>query len=185
MPRFAKLVTSALAVLASATLPASAITADEFKSHEALWAAVQSAGVRTYINPAQCYTGSTRGVDGFYISSAGVLVVCQDNAKGEAQVPWTANDLDTLRHEAVHLIQDCIDGRGDQSLVPIVGSDEERNRLALSVLGSERAMRIITAYRLRGANAHTIRLELEAFSFAQEIPASAIAQQVISACGVR
>ena len=185
MTLFTKLATSALATLTAAAMPVAALAGNTFQDHEALGAAIRSVGVRLYINPAQCYTGPSAGADGFYISQAGILVVCQDNAKGSEQVEWTANDLDTLRHEAVHLIQDCRDGRADSSLVPIVGTDKERNGMALEALGRSRMARIIKVYRERGADDHVIRLELEAFSFAQEIDASDIAEVVTRTCGAK
>ncbi|QIN96988.1 hypothetical protein [Synechococcus phage S-H34] len=183
MTLFTKLATTALAALTAVSMPAAALAGNSFQDHVELSEAIKSVGVRYYINPTHCYQGRTRGVDGFYVSQAGVLVVCQDNARGNEQVRWTANDLDTLRHEAIHLIQDCKDGRGDGRLVPIVGSDKERNRIALSVLGAGRVRNIIKSYVSRGANAHTIRLELEAFSFAQEIDASDITAAVRRTCG--
>ena len=61
-------------------------------------------------------------VNGFYSSHNRVLVVCNDRyVKGENEDPqWTANDLDTLRHEAQHLIQDCmVGGLADSKLHPV------------------------------------------------------------------
>lgn len=185
MTLFTKLATTALAALTAVSMPAAALAGNSFQDHVDLADAVIESGVRYYINPAQCYQGPTKGVDGFYVSQAGVLVVCQDNARDNEQVRWTANDLDTLRHEAIHLIQDCKDGRGNGRLVPIVGSDKERNQMALSALGSGRVRRIIKNYVRRGADAHVIRLELEAFTFAQEIDASDIAGAVRNTCGVK
>ena len=185
MTLFTKLATSALAALTAAAMPVTALAGNTSQDHEALGAAIRSVGVRLYINPAQCYTGLSAGTDGFYISQAGILVVCQDNAKGSEQVEWTANDLDSQRHEAIHLIQDCRDGRGDSSLVPIVGTDKERNHMALQTLGRSRMARIIKVYRERGADDHVIRLELEAFTFAQDIEASDITAVLTHTCGVK
>jgi hypothetical protein len=182
---FKSIATAALAALTAVAAPTAALAGNSFQDHVDLATAIRQAGVRYYVNPAHCYEGRTKGVDGFYVSQAGVLVVCQDNARGNEQVRWTTNDLDTLRHEAIHLIQDCKNGRGDNSLVPIVGSDKERNQMALSALGGGRVRRIIKNYVRRGADAHVIRLELEAFTFAQEIDASDIAGVVRSTCGVK
>ena len=59
------------------------------------------------INPDRC---DTEKAYGWYWAAANELVVCQENKiKGSnAQVEWTEEDYDTLRHEAHHLVQDCM-----------------------------------------------------------------------------
>ena len=51
-----------------------------------------------------------------------LMVICQENRiPGVREMTsWTEEDLDTLRHESHHLVQDCRggDGRGDN----VVGS---------------------------------------------------------------
>ena len=54
-----------------------------------------------------------------------LVVTIQDNRENSDIVDnWTPNDLDTIRHEAVHAIQDCIDGSVDNELEMIFDYDE-------------------------------------------------------------
>ena len=92
------------------------------------------------------------------------LVVCQelrDPCPPGVQVSWTEEDLDTLRHEAHHLVQDCRDtylnGRLDAVYTDPIG-------LAKSWLGERRIMGILNAYS--DASDHIKVMELEAFSVA-------------------
>ena len=48
------------------------------------------------------------------------MVICQERASANGQqVAWTAEDYDTLRHEAQHLIQDCVDKKQNGQLHPV------------------------------------------------------------------
>ena len=122
-------------------------------------------------------------IAGMYISGADALVVCQDNATGTEQVEWTDNDLDTLRHEAQHLIQDCVAfRRGDQTLRPMLGSDEDVIEFALGILGRDKMEWIASVYADNGASARTIILEFEAWAVGEGIPASSIEQALRHYC---
>ena len=153
------------------------------EDHVILWNTIREAGVRTYINPKQCFEEDFKNTDGFYISNGkGILVVCQDNMKKPGiEVAWTANDYDTLRHEVVHLIQDCRDGRGDNSLIPILEFDELKGFVS-RVLTPEQVERIIKSYRKRGVSDEQIINELEAFAIARVVNASEIAEGVEQYC---
>lgn len=179
---------SALAALTvgfgGVALPVESYETGSHEDHVELWNTVQGVGVRLYLNPAQCFEGDLSDADGFYISSGrGYLVVCQDNATQAGQVVhWTDNDYDTLRHEVVHLIQDCKDGRGDGSLETIL-TQEELSEFAVQVLGEDVINAIIEAYAKRGADRNTIINEIEAFAMARAIPADKIAEGVKAYCG--
>ena len=166
-------------------LPTKAYETGTHEDHVELWNTVQGIGVRLYLNPAQCFEGDLSDADGFYISNGkGYLVVCQDNATQEGQVVnWTANDYDTLRHEVVHLIQDCKDGRGDGSLIPIL-SRHDLVEFSRTVLGQDIIDKIIQDYAHRGADEQTIINEIEAFSIARAIPADTIAESVVNHCSI-
>lgn len=155
-----------------------------FEAHEHLWNTIQSVGVRTYINPNQC---RERKADGFYMSSGPILVICQDNGTpGGPQVDWTDNDLDTLRHEAHHLVQDCNKGQlGDNSLAPIFDTQEELSEFLIGAeMTQEQVRRIIRVYGNKGASNDVIIKELEAFAVARSISASSIANAVVAQCSV-
>ena len=124
--------------------------------------AVESTGVVIAINPPEICDDPEAPM-GLYSGKHQLLVVCQDNrVEGSSKVvTWTANDLDTLRHEAQHLIQDCVDGSLDGELESVY---REPVRLAYEVLGVRGIRSIIRVYD--EAPDHVVLLELEAFSVA-------------------
>jgi hypothetical protein len=90
------------------------------------------------------------------------MVICQEGAKGTYEVNWTAEDLDTLRHEAQHLVQDCMDGE----INGVLGSLYKKPiDLGIAVLGEEGVKRVIEAYS--EASDHIKVMEIEAFSVAR------------------
>ena len=74
---------------------------------------------------------------------------------------WTEEDLDTVRHEAQHLIQDCMDGSRQGALGSVY---KEPIELAKNVLGDKGIRSILEAYS--DASNHIKVMELEAFSVA-------------------
>ena len=178
---FTTRVAAAATCAAFLTFSAPAFADNSFAAHEALVSTINSVGVDVYLNPPQVCDGE---INGAYISGAGALIVCQDNAEpGGDQVEWTENDLDTLRHEAQHLIQDCVAfRRGDQTLSPMLGSEDEVIDFALRALGENTMQRIAQVYSENGADARTIILEFEAFATARVVDASDIADAVSHFC---
>ena len=127
--------------------------------HMALGRAIAATGIDLKINPDIC---NYQEADGWYWAAKNELVVCQDNAtKAGEEVAWTSNDFDTLRHEAHHLIQDCLDGnlQGDIQNVYV-----DSPRFVTGVLTQNQIRRIASAYEERGIE--TIKVELEAFAVA-------------------
>ena len=80
----------------------------------------------------------------------GTMVICQENRiKGSHEmVSWTEGDLDTLRHESHHLVQDCIggSGRGDKVLVPVFKNEYGVIRFVEPILGQNVMDRIAKIY---------------------------------------
>ena len=148
--------------IATAFAPVAAQAKGTFQDHINLAEAVKANGVALYINPPACFAeGAPMG---WYSGRNRTLVVCQDNAVNETQVAWTANDLDTLRHEAQHMIQDCmVGGNHDHVLGPVYRRPLD---LAAATLTRDHINWIIDAYRGEGASDHVLVLELEAFSVA-------------------
>ena len=100
-----------------------------------------------------------------------LMAICQDNALTGEEVAWTPNDLDTLRHESVHFIQDCLDGSADMELNPLFDglrtlTLDSGYREVIAELVCV-ALRLDWIYRQNGADAKTIRLEHEAFLLAR------------------
>ena len=151
----------------------------DLDAHFDLLRAVERTGVAVFINDEYCSTGSFNGM---YTSQGGGLLICQDNAKiyNGQPVAWTANDLDTIRHEVHHLIQDCsVGGRGNGQLDTIYA---DPNRLANETLGAQRKEAIMSSYADRGASAHTLQLEIEAFSVAADVTVQYISNDLQTYC---
>ena len=164
------------ALLLSALLLAGPAQAKSLPAdHRQLLETMNENGVRVYINfpPQVCVDGRA---DGAYIGYNGSpnLVVCQDNydmGEDTSVVDWTANDLDTIRHEAIHASQDCAVGTSyDNELALIFPSISE----VVARLGIERARQIARVYAERGADEETIKHEFEAFYAATYLTASQI-----------
>ena len=150
------------------------------EAHAVLVQAIKRQGVDFVVNHPYCQERPS--VNGFYASSARILVVCNDNYSAENKTPdWTANDLDTLRHEAQHLIQDCMIGNlQDDRLGPVY---KDPIGLAYGVLGAETMQGINTVYRENGADNATILLEWEAFSVARLNVPLEQSQDIARYCG--
>ena len=187
-------------ILAAALLTTSAasVSATErkgngntFDDHVALVDALDQAGVRVYFNPYVCEPKDGLNPSGFYVSQSRVMVICQDNGKYDGElVPFSANDLDTIRHESQHVVQDCADGIGDNSLVNLFPVVKTEGRVSLSefVTGSglspRTLMHIFTTYSQAGADNKVIALEYEAFAVAHSIPAASITEAVKNTCPI-
>jgi hypothetical protein len=154
---------AAITAAASITFaPAQAANYRVDAAHKALIDAVTSTGVSFTVNPGECWGKNTFG---WYKSSAGQMVICQERKLNVGvEVPWTAEDLDTIRHEAQHLTQDCMDGKPNNRLDSVY---KDPIGLAKSVLTVNRYEWIIKAYSEDGASKHVIAMELEAFSVAK------------------
>ena len=147
-------------ILAILTFLAPAGIAGTIDDHNQLLRAVDSTGVTVKINPKRC---DEQPVFGWYWASQSELVICQENkVKGSSrQVEWTAEDLDTVRHEAHHLAQDCRDGKLQGDLDSVY---QKPIQFALKVMGKEKGQSIVNSYRSRGE--HIVVMELEAFAVA-------------------
>ena len=158
-----KTLISALALTAIVAPQASANTFDD---HNHLLDMVKAAGVEVKINPSSCDTMNAMGWFATYKNGYQELVICQENkVKGSSrQVRWTAEDLDTVRHEAHHLTQDCMDGRLDGSLGSVYKRPIE---LGYRVMGQRKTNWVAETYADNGASGHIQVMEIEAFAVAQ------------------
>ena len=162
--------------------PVRASTVDE---HINLWDSLEQAGVNIVLNDVE-FCGET-GVAGAYISSMKTLVVCQDNASplSSRQVYWTQNDLDTLRHEAHHVVQDCIvGGLGDGDAGPLFDTKDKLIDFVDDILTAEQVDSIISNYREKGASNGVIIMEVEAFAVAAGVSPDKIAEAITEVCNV-
>ena len=158
MNKFITLTAPALAASLAIASASKAVNVDQ--GHYELGLAVVSTGIELKINPEACFVKDASF--GWYWAARNELVVCQQNAtQPGVEVRWTAEDFDTLRHEAHHLTQDCLDGSTDGDIQNIY---KDSPAFVTGVLSQRKIKTIIKAYIDRGAD--TVRTELEAFAVA-------------------
>ena len=157
MNKFTTVTLSALT--ACMTLAPSAMAKSNYVDHIQLGQTVRSTGIQLKINPSECWEKNALG---WYWAYGNEMTICQQNKRRvNEEVRWTEEDLDTLRHEAQHLIQDCTDGTRQGALDAVY---KDPIGLAKKVLGDRGIRSIIAAYP--DASKHVIVMELEAFSVA-------------------
>ena len=173
---FSKILTSALAV---STIVATAPRAEANNvdpGHMNLVRAIRSTGTSLVINDPRC---DERPTWGWYSSKNAEIVICQEYRRRgfgyRHEVNWSAEDFDTLRHEAQHLIQDCMDGRRNGRLESVYN---DPIRLAKDTLSGRKINWIINDGYAEASD-HVKVLELEAFSVA------ALNQPVVQAGDIR
>jgi len=159
---------------------------DEIEEHVELLTEIQDLGIKVVINhPKLC---GDSNVAGFWHGSMNLFALCQENIR-RAKVPvWNGNtvmltddDLDTIRHEAHHVIQDCMDGKIDGNLQPYFG-DANRRREFLDAYPDWKEQSITEEYSEDGADPHVIKLEVEAWAVADLITAPSISNVMNRVC---
>ena len=132
--------------------------------HAILIQHVTATGIQFKINPGACWKKDNRGVFGWYSAYKNEMVICQTNKTkpGRINPDWNDEDLDTIRHEAQHLIQDCMDGELNGYLGAVY---KDPIGLAQQVLGPEYMDGSRDAYS--DYPEHIQVMEFEAFSVAQ------------------
>ena len=167
-----------ISALAAATLlaPAAAPALPIDPAHQAIVEAAAKAGVPVKLNTAMCE--EHKGIAGYY--NGAEMGICLRHGQ------WTLDDLDTLRHEAVHLTQDCLgDGRPNfifNGRFTIL-SHEDVKRFAAETLTERELDHIVVSYH--DADEQEILMELEAWSAAKAISPEVIAEAVTNACSLK
>lgn len=153
-------------------------------------------GVYVEINPEQVCDAvkSATSYHGVYLYAPkyenAMMGICQDYGGTGDETIWTDNDLDTLRHESIHYIQDCVDNNVDGNMVPIYDGPGGYSPVEYSItdviaeIGPAKAQAIIDRYEANGASSEVIRLELEAFYLASTQTEETIAKVVEAQCPV-
>jgi len=158
MNKFTTLTLTALT--ACMTIAPSALAKSNYSHHIQLGHTIRSTGINFKINPSECWE---KEAFGWYWAYGNQMVICQENKRViNEEVNWTEEDLDTLRHEAQHLVQDCMDGERQGELGAVYRDPID---LAKKVLGDRGVRSIIDAYS--DASKHVVVMELEAFSVAR------------------
>jgi len=127
------------------------------QGHIDLLKAVQDRGITVYNDADLCRARPE--LDGFYHGPSRALVIC---VKGS----WDNvddNDLDTIRHETVHFIQDCANGSIDGNLQLILKPGVAESLLRQTGLAPEA---IVRTYADNNQLDH-VPQELEAFGVAR------------------
>jgi len=164
---------AAITAITCLTVPVEAKTGNH-EDHQSLFTALERVGVRIKLND-----GCSKEFMGYYNYVANEMLICQENRGtfDESQVSWTEEDYDTLRHEAQHVIQDCVaDGISSNEMTLMMPEHLDSIRDSLG----DRAVNIAQVYEDRGPRA--IQLEYEAFAVASNINARDIGETVISYC---
>ena len=183
----------AFTALTTAVLLASPVGAEEVKtldggfaylpeSHQSLVQSINNAGISITVNVGAHCDGSH---DGFYSPSHELLAICQDNAPRPhwSEVRWTENDLDTIRHEAHHLVQDCVADRQVGGKVALFFDNKEQFKAFINkALTPKQQQGIIERYSEAGADEFVILMELEAFSVADSVSPDTIANAIDKFC---
>ena len=156
----------------------------DVKDHVSLLQAVENAGTAVVINnPNVC----GNGFYGSYLArqdAYSILAVCQENRSetSDQVVQMTAEDADTIRHEAWHMVQDCVyGGMRDAYLRAIYNTPDEVVQFARdSGMSNEFISNIIEAYE--DEEWYVIVAEIEAFTVAETMSAEAIETLVSKYC---
>ena len=177
---FRSLMTS-MALLALSTAPVFSMSQEERNQHVDLVDAVTEVITLSVNEKEHCFSLNDRFF-GFYHPAKRLIAICQEEAtewNGEV-IRFSEEDLDTLRHESHHLVQDCRDGKIDGRMVPFF-TGESRESFLSNYPKSEQE-RVRATYGESGASPELITLEIEAFAVAETVPASSIANAVRKVC---
>ena len=176
-------------LLASVVISAPTVAAPLPADHKQFLNTMASDGVQVYINkPAEvCFddSGNSNSTSGMYFvfesDRLRNLIVCQDNRKTSEVVAWTDNDLDTIRHEGFHIIQDCMAGANNDMVFGMVFTNHDE---VIDALGVEESMRIMLDYSyLYNIDMHgDIKYEIEAFYASRDYSAAELNSMYTQYC---
>ena len=152
------------------------------QTHAYLWQTLQRAGVPIFVNDDEECGDNWGG--GSYMSAVSkrrsAILICQDNGKGVGEgnlVPFSLNDLDSLRHEAHHVVQDCLAGDLADGEMETMFRGEQLKSVVISSLSQSMIQNILKNYD----EEHHL-LELEAFAVAAHIDPDDIAGAIEKFC---
>ncbi len=177
-------------VLSSTAIPVVAAPTYENRAsineHIEILDTLDEMGIRVSINGPEC-ARTDNDVAGYWNGSKRLFVLCQQAIRNSKLPHWNGtvvlasdDDLDTIRHEAHHVIQDCQDGKIDGKLRVYLSPKNSVEFLNLYPDWKEQY--ITKQYRDSGANNHVIRLEIEAWAVADMVQAPLIHQTLKREC---
>ena len=130
------------------------------ENHGLLVSAITNQGVKFIVNPPRCWENENEF--GWFWMFGKELVICQEEKTYPGSVvSFSPEDLDTIRHEAQHMIQECMDGKWNSKLHPVY-----RDPIALGthILGYKGVERVHEVYSNLPYDFQV--LEVEAFAVA-------------------
>ena len=176
--------------LSTASVPAIAETtyessSDNIQDHIELLNTLEEMGVNVQINNPNICQREPTNVAGFWMGSQKLFVLCQQairNSKfpvydGRIQQA-SDDDLDTIRHEAHHVIQDCMNGDMDGSLVEYLSDDNKEDFYQFYPEWKQNYIR----RQYADETPQIIQLEIEAWAVADLISAEHIEEVLIREC---
>jgi len=159
---------------------------ETIQEHIELLNTIQELGINVVINDHFICT-SNEGVAGYWHGARRTFALCQESLRYSKNPVWTGevilasdDDLDTIRHEAHHIVQDCVDGKIDGGLQPFFNNEDLVTFLAEYPDWKED--KIISTYRKDGASNTVIKFEIEAWAVADMVPAEAISNVIQQVC---
>jgi len=153
-------------------------------NHRYLIESLNNVGVDVVFNAPVCESD----IQGAYFTDKDAktyILICQDNVKffnGVETDNWTANDYDTLRHEAHHVVQDCAKGKLGDYKSERMFTGALFQEYVINNLPQEKREHIYSMYSKEGASDEVILQEFEAFAVADNVSASTIADKVTEWC---
>ena len=155
------------------------IGAETYSNHDELRKVLNDVGVEVFLNDTDLCDGSKSGM---YSPEYNAIMICQDDRieTSDQEVEWTENDYDTLRHEAHHVVQDCMEGIDNEKMSSFFSDRIEYLEFIVLSLTKSEFFQIIEAYR--SFDNDVILNELEAFTTAKDVKSKTIAKALRGVC---
>lgn len=170
-----------IAMMSAAVFAVAPVSVKANEAHERLWDTLGEVGVTLVANTKEYCMDDYAGV---YDSMKRLLVVCQKSDRNFSGrlVALTEYDRDTIRHEAHHVIQDCIKTDIGDGVLNVMFEGKELFRFVQNSLSKEKITWIIKSYKMNGATNAMLLLELEAFAVADTVSPDTISNELKRLC---
>lgn len=170
-------IASSVVGLSLLTIPG--VSAKMDSSHDELRKSLNDVGVKVILNETDLCDGSKSGM---YSPDYNAIIICQDDRieTSDQEVEWTENDYDTLRHEAQHVVQDCMEGIDNQKMSLFFDDRIEYLEFVVMGLTKSEFFQIVESYR--SFDNDIILNELEAFAVAKNVKSETISKAVRGVC---
>ena len=155
------------------------VGAETHSNHDELKKVLNDVGVEVFLNDTDLCDGSKSGM---YSPEYNAIMICQDDRieTSDQQVEWTKNDYDTLRHEAHHVVQDCMEGIDNEKMSLFFSDRIEYLEFIVISLTKSQIFYITESYR--SFDNDIILNELEAFGTARHVKPNTIVKALRAVC---